>query len=716
LTLVASACGLLLFLLLAYPLLRGNIYQGSDLGSQQFPYRSFYRYCLENGYSFLWWPQQFCGYYLHAEGQGAFFHPFQWTLYRFLPLQVAFNVEFMTSYVFLFAGMVALLRHYRLPCYAALWGANLFTFSGFTLYHYTHIQAVTVISHLPWILLTVHILLNTHHAAAFRRAWLGLCLLIASQLLSGYPQYVLFTLMALALYLPFQLPENERGRRLIGIVSAPLMGLAIAAVQVLPTFDLIRFAQRSGEAEFWKEGSLHPLNLLQWVSPYWFANGIAHGTPPWEYVVYVGAVPIALTLWLLGAPPSTGHTRRLRRYGFVLLLLMPLLALGHYGGLYRLIAMLPVLGAFRCPARHLVLFQFAVALLSAVALALLAQGTTNRHTKRLLWTIGTAAWATFVLVTALRNLGTPEISDAFTTHWGRLLVGPALITLALGMVSLAPRFRTGVVAALILFATLDAALYTMPFVWQHRPQSSSYGPLQSALTQELPDDPAFEPFDGEYRAHGNWRVARLSQLGLSSYMGYVGLPPAWVLDPDLDITKRLAGVRWEKQPLGARNWTVREDALPLARLLSRAVYTQHPGDAIQNIDVTTTALVTKPLQLAEAPAGTLTWIKNEPGCASWNAVTPNDQLLVFAQRFHPGWQAHVDGTRREVLRVNGDFMGCVVPPGEHKVTFEFAPKSFRWGRAISLLGFLLTVGIWCALVRRDRRKYSSPSPTIHKVQ
>lgn len=701
LTLVASACGLLLFLLLAYPLLRGNIYQGSDLGSQQFPYRSFYRYCLENGYSFLWWPQQFCGYYLHAEGQGAFFHPFQWTLYRFLPLEVAFNVEFMASYIFLYAGMLALLRHYRLPYFAALFGANLFTFSGFVLYHYTHIQAVTVISHLPWVLLAVHVLLTTSCPTPLRRAWLGLCLLTASQLLSGYPQYVLFTLLAVGLYLLCQRPFDQPVRRLVALVSALGLGLCIAAIQVLPTFDLLNVAQRSDEASFWKEGSLHPLNFLQWVSPYWFANGISNGTPPWEYVVYVGAVPMVLTLWLLGTSPSSEFPRRLRRYGLALLVLMPVLALGYYGGLYRFVTMLPVLGAFRCPARHLVLFQFAVALISAFALTRMARGTDASHTNRgRWWAIGVAAWASLLLILVLRNLGNPDLSAAFTTHWGRLLVGPTLITLAIVLVALAPRARQAIITVLILFATIDAAFYTMPFVWQHKPQSSPYDALQTSLAQELPDDPAFEPFDGEYRAHGNWRVARLSQLGLSSYMGYVGLPPAWVLDHDAEVTKRLAAVRWEKQPLGARNWTLHEDALPMARLVTRAALSYTPREDIEGIDVATTALVMKPIDLVEAPPGTLTWKKNEPGSVAWDTVTPSDQLLVFAQRFHPGWQVHIDGIRRELLRVNGDFMGCIVPTGEHEVRFNFSPRSFQRGRAISAMGLLLTFGIWCGLLRR----------------
>ena len=45
-------------------------------------------------------------------------------------------------------------------------------------------------------------------------------------------------------------------------------------------------------------------------------------------------------------------------------------------------------------------------------------------------------------------------------------------------------------------------------------------------------------------------------------------------------------------------------------------------------------------------------------------ATPTRQLLVVSESYHPGWQAAVDGVPQPVLRVNGDFLGCVVGPGK----------------------------------------------------
>ena len=56
------------------------------------------------------------------------------------------------------------------------------------------------------------------------------------------------------------------------------------------------------------------------------------------------------------------------------------------------------------------------------------------------------------------------------------------------------------------------------------------------------------------------------------------------------------------------------------------------------------------------------------------------------------WQAKVNGETRPVLRVYGDFMGCVVDAGRCEVEFNFRPKSLQLG------GWLSAVGLGLALL------------------
>ena len=79
-------------------------------------------------------------------------------------------------------------------------------------------------------------------------------------------------------------------------------------------------------------------------------------------------------------------------------------------------------------------------------------------------------------------------------------------------------------------------------------------------------------------------------------------------------------------------------------------------------------------------------------------------ILVLADAFHAGWRARVNGEEAEVFRVNGLFMGVRVPEGPSQVVFEFSPAAFRWGAAISWLALLAAIALAVSLVRsRDAR-------------
>ncbi len=86
---------------------------------------------------------------------------------------------------------------------------------------------------------------------------------------------------------------------------------------------------------------------------------------------------------------------------------------------------------------------------------------------------------------------------------------------------------------------------------------------------------------------------------------------------------------------------------------------------------------------------------------------PTPQLLVVSERYHPGWHAMVEGKPREILRVNGDFMGCLVQPGEHRVQFAFQPSSLRYAAIVSCIGLALMACFGVGLLPRFGRARST---------
>jgi hypothetical protein len=67
-----------------------------------------------------------------------------------------------------------------------------------------------------------------------------------------------------------------------------------------------------------------------------------------------------------------------------------------------------------------------------------------------------------------------------------------------------------------------------------------------------------------------------------------------------------------------------------------------------------------------------------------------DSFLVFSDTWFPGWRAWVDGTEAKVYRADAIVKGIIVPQGEHTVSFEYDPVSYKLGWVLFLIGLILT--------------------------
>ena len=112
-----------MFAALAAPFFAQQVYVADDLGEFHLPVRDFYA-DNSRGESFDWMPSLYGGFYVAGEGQLGGYHPWHWLLYRTLPLGAAFDIELLSSYPFLFAGMYLLLRRLIGRRDAALVGAT----------------------------------------------------------------------------------------------------------------------------------------------------------------------------------------------------------------------------------------------------------------------------------------------------------------------------------------------------------------------------------------------------------------------------------------------------------------------------------------------------------------------------------------------------------------------------------------------------------------
>lgn len=698
---VTLVCAGVLYALMWLPALMGHVYTADDLGAFHLPLRQFYAACLASGESFDWWPNLFGGFYALGEGQAGMYHPWHLLLYRALPLSVAWNLELLANYPLLFAGTFFFLRRHLLRTEAALAGAALLTFSGFTLLHFMHVNAVSVIAHLPWLLLAIDWAMTAESSKHVRLALLAIALLTGSQLLLGYPQYVWMSWLIECGYgLTLAVQNHATIRRLPALFVTVLLGVGIGAIQLWPTYEALTLSARAhGGSEFAGSGSLHPSNLVQLVAPYLFADRVI-GRNTHELGLYAGSATLLLGVWLIASRSPLGRLKWLTAFAAGLVVAGLWLAVGQYSSLYPLVAKLPVVGSFRFPTRYLLLACFGLSLLAAVAMVLLVRRpTVNPSAQRgaiiAVWcTVGVSVF--FAIAAPL--LWPSEYLAAPAYRW----IGPGLFVAAGAALTLAALGYRAALPALMALAIVDLGAYGLSYAILPHTKSFEAWHNDEALTSiasgdrialDLVGAQRDGPFTGNVAAASGYRLID----------GYAGLIPQSQLDYRKLDALRVAGVRWvhdraAEKVLGtlgsARGeWHQVPNPMPRVRCVSELAVTDAPSQALADINLETTALVENDVAVdLDQPLGTAMILQDRPGQLNVQATTASRQVLVTTERFHPGWQASIAGEPLEVLRVNGDFLGCVIPPGTHKVSFQFNAASHRYGAWVSMLSLLAALG------------------------
>jgi hypothetical protein len=665
-----AACSVALLAPLLGPLLTGRVFVYNDLVWFHLPMRYLYQQALHAGDTVLWTPGIFAGFYLHGEGQIGLFHPFHQLLYRFLPLGTAFNLELIANYGAAFAGMLWFLRRLRFSRAAALFGAMLFAFGGFNLLHHVHVNMVAVVAHIPWLLGVADVLIVEERRRARTLGFAAMALILGSAFLLGFPQGVWWNAIALAAFGVFRARETRRWRQLLPCAAAIMLGVLLGAVQILPTADATANSTRMGlSREFGLSFSMHPFNLFQLWSPYFFRRGAySVGDYMWfhDFGIYSGAIlPVAL-IWVWVRRRALPERRALIAAATVFAAVVLILALGRYGGLAVLLTHVPVLQSLRAPVRYIILAQFALAIVAAIAMDdLLAIADGHRAARR---GFTGALW-----IPAALGVATTIALNARLLPYGRLTFasasaaasGVAIVTAVTLLVYLAGRRVRWAIAALVVVTAVDLGAWGILFIY--REPARTIEELTAGVTP-APENPAvsyaFAPARGPY-SHD-----LLVMRGYRLTSGYAGLFPATRHPLYSSIARRLSGTRWSFTEDGVRHPA--EEGVERVRLLDE-----------QGRDST----------------GSARLAVDRPGQLVAQVDAPGPRILAFTERFHDGWSATIEGHPLQMVRVEGDFLGCVLDGGAHAVALRFMPRSFVYGSIVSAIGALLLAGVLIARLR-----------------
>lgn len=219
-----------------------------DFLNQHYVWKSYALSRVADGEWPLWNPHVLGGVAIHANPQVGIFYP---PTYLLLPFQndgevnyVALEAYQLLHQVFAGLGMWLLMRAFGVSNLGALFAAMVFAFTGFFTTPGHHAIVLTA-SWIPWTLYAVKRAVSADTAAPTG----VVALVLAAMILAGHPQVAYYGIL---LAMAFALAIGGVKNTCVRVLPAAVLALGIAAVQLLPTYQL---AQESSRADLGYEYS-----------------------------------------------------------------------------------------------------------------------------------------------------------------------------------------------------------------------------------------------------------------------------------------------------------------------------------------------------------------------------------------------------------------------------------------------------------------------------
>jgi hypothetical protein len=372
---------------------------------QNVPFRVAAAHLMHSGYLPLWDPYIFSGMPLLATAQVGILYPLNWS-YLFFSPAMATNLMVISTYMV--AGLGAYLYARRIG--ASVTGAAItslaWQFSGAAIGQISHINIIQTSAILPWVLWSVE---GYAAKGTFKRGAL-ISVVVAIQFFAGHQQTFVNSLLLVTVYVVVMAIMNRESlRRYLTSFGFIAVGLLLSAVQILPTFELLRRSERSAATyEFFTSFSMPKRFIFTLLAPYIMGGGdgrlfrAPYVGPPFypEMAGYVGVLTIMLAIIAVAMKADA----RTRFWAAVAAICM-LLAFGAYAplDLYKLIYYLPVLNLFRVPARHIMEVDFALAVLAGRGFTMLTAHREKLRSRMIvLLSAGAVFFLTLLVVTVLR--------------------------------------------------------------------------------------------------------------------------------------------------------------------------------------------------------------------------------------------------------------------------------------------------------------------------
>ena len=320
-----------------------------DHREQQYPWAQFLQSEIHQ-FRLPWWTTRIhCGFPLLAEGQIGAFYPLNLLFLFFLPIKWAYNYEILFQYFLGALFFYFYMRRSDVSRWGSFFATLIYLFGSAQggYFYYNLISQKTVI----WLPLTLILLDRLKKKSSWNEAFY-LSLVFSLQLLAGYLQVALYSLLFSSIYFVYLWWEKKE-RRFLGLFAASgALAVFFSLVQLLPTFELAMLSSRAKAVkDLAYVGSMSPLGWVTLFYPSW--DGFLGSE------MYVGILGLFFVLVSLFSEKAS----REKFFVFTAVLFV-LLALGKFSPLYRGLVEITHFYGFRTPIKFLFFATFSFSILA----------------------------------------------------------------------------------------------------------------------------------------------------------------------------------------------------------------------------------------------------------------------------------------------------------------------------------------------------------------
>lgn len=718
----------------------------------------------------LWNPFSFSGEPFLANSQSAMFYPIN-ILYFVSSPELVFGFIYMLDFFLLGTFTYFFAREIKLEKFSSFISAITMMFSGIitTKVLSGHIVILDSIVWFPLLMLLYEKSVSTNKTIYFIISGIPIGLM----LLAGNVQIAYYSLFISLVYLLFRvIHEGLRNNHffkkvsqgLIIVCTSMLIGFSLAAVQLIPSYELSQISIRAGglSYEWASDFSFHPYQWISMLLPHFFGYPMIANTywgyngNFWEICAYTGIFPLLLVFLLIILKRN-----RLIYFFFFLAVFSLLFSSGKFSFIFPIFFNnVPGFTLFRAPARFLYIYGFSISVIAGISCDVLLSEKMLTKYKKLTkqFSLSLIVLLCIILLTLIAIfLNAIDIQNILQTYGyaigNNLKEIRSLVMKDLLMLLLLTFFSIGIIIVRIknltsirnikmfIFLLIIFDLWMFGLKLYSTKNIKDVYPIPSQLKIIKKDNSEFRALDIDgdligLTGRNNIRsLTGINALHLENYKNLIWLsgshPNNYHEDfinllniKNLNILK-LLNTKYivskqnifytdlsELSPAGTNLYEIR-NSLPEAYIVPNAIVASSRADSLKKLQdqnfnpKENVILENKPDVPINNPSvyTPVEIARYEPNRIELKKTLRNPGFLVLSEIWYPGWRAYDNNKELKIYIADYALRSIYLNKGNHNITFVYDPRSYKLGSIISIisLSFLMLYFGISVLVKRSNK-------------